>query len=98
MATEFRSVWLSPRLDGRKLRGLVHLWNMRDEDITKLMDDIQVRRARGGGEAESVTRAPPKCARHRLRMRALGWRTAENVRLWHLADLDADPEHVRSWG
>ena len=21
-----------------------------------------------------------------------------NVRYWHIADIDADPEHVRSWG
>jgi len=21
-----------------------------------------------------------------------------DVRFWHLADIDADPEHVRSWG
>ncbi len=30
--------------------------------------------------------------------RELGWIVLRNVRLWHIADIDADDEHVRFWG
>jgi hypothetical protein len=57
---------------------------MRDEDITKLMHDVYKSGVLGMEAKPSQRHGPrPSALAIGLRMRSLGWRTAENVRLWH---------------